>query len=200
MLKNFKTSQKVLVLVICFSILIPWSSIPFVKAGSYATENAIVQVRTQSSGGLPMCTIQLYTQATTYDPGSGLWRILDYYSGIFNQYHFQWVPVYWWIFIIDWETKYVYEILDIDWYEFSIPYVGRIIAGSTWRFKLYERHNPNNYFIFDLQAYVVAGGGTDVSFTPISSSSNGWHHFVEEIDWDEHVGAFLGEWLENNPA
>ncbi|MFW9969111.1 MAG: hypothetical protein ACFFDF_02845 [Candidatus Odinarchaeota archaeon] len=200
MLRNFKTSQKVLFLIVCCSILIPCISIPFANASTYATETAIVQVRTQNSAGVPMCTIQLYTQADTYDPGSGNWRILHYYSGIFNQYHFMWVPVYWWIFIVDWETRYVYDILDIDWYEFTIPYLGTVIAGSTWTFKLYERRNTNNWFIFELHAYVVAGGGTDVGFNPVSSSSNGWRHFVEEIDWNEHVSAFLGEWLENNPA
>ncbi len=191
MLKNIKPSQKVLLLVICCSILIPCVYIPSVKAGSYATEYAIIQVRTRDSGGSPMCTIQLYTQAQTYSPYPGLWRILSYQSGIFNQYHFQWVGF---------ETKFVYQVLDIDWFEFEVPYLGIIVAGSTWRFKLYERSNSNNYFIFDLQAYVVAGGGTDVKFTPISSSSNGWNHYVEEINYNQLVEAFLGQWLEDNPA
>lgn len=196
MLKNFKTSKKILLLVICCSILMPLFFIPTARAGTYETEHAIVQVRSQSSGGLLMCTLQFYTQATTYDPGSGLFRIIDYTSGIFNQYHFQWVPIYWWIFIVGWETRYVYTVLDIDWYEYSIPHVGIIVAGSTWRFKLYERRNPNNYIIFDLQAYVVAGGDTDIVATKISSSSSGWHHYVEEIDYNRVVVESIAFWID----
>jgi hypothetical protein len=199
MLKKMKLYSKLLLLILCCSLLLPCFSFPFAKADTYATESAIIQVRTQDSAYFPMCTIQLYTQADTYEDGAGNWRILHYTSGIFNEYHFQWVPIWWWIFIIDWETRFVYEILDINWYQFTVPGLGIIIAGSTWRFKLYERHSPGHYFIFDLQAYVMAGGGTDVAFTPIESSSNGWHHYAEEIDWNEIVGQVLGEWLDDHP-
>lgn len=194
LIKKLKTSNKVLLLIICFSVVAPCFFVTSVKASSYATETAIIQVRTQKNG-LPMCTIQLYTQAQTYSPYPGVWRVINYGSGIFNEFHFQWN--FWWIFIVN--TKFVYQIIDIDYYEYNSPYIGVVVAGSTWRFKLYERYKPSNYFIFDLQVYVVAGGGTDVEFSPVSSSANGWTHYAEEIDWGQHVEAFLGAWLEANP-
>ena len=57
----------------------------------------------------------------------------------------------------------MYEVVDIDYYEYNVQGLGTIIAGSTWRFKLYERTVPRRFFIFDLKACVVAGGETLLS-------------------------------------
>ncbi len=194
--KSKKSKGILLILAISMSMLVPSLFISNASASEYMTEHAIIEIKMFDNGN-QMCTLQFETIALTYNPGSGLWRILDYNSGIRNEFHYQIVVTqWWWIFPIAWDTRYVFEILDIDWYEYSVPHVGIIIAGSTWRFKLYERLSPNKYFIFDLKAYVVAGGGSDVTFTDvsithISEASNGWTHTVSELYADLNIKAVL---------
>lgn len=175
-----KINQKIILIFAFFGFIIPVCYIPTVQAGQYATRYAAIQVRT-TLNGVPLATIQLWTQAQTYSPYPDGWRILHYTS----------YPE------VQWDSLglFVYDIIDIDWYTYRTR-IGIVLAGSIWRIKLYDSNNPEMYFIFDLKVYVYAWGSTIVGFVPVSSSNNGWTHTVDELNWNEDIVAALGVWMD----